>query len=131
MSSINAHRDFSGRLLAFILVLLGVGLLCGVFSVAWSLFQSPVPGLNLPVKAGAATPPAANIGLALTAFVRQLLLLAVMIIAGSLIAGKGVQLYFGTAHPVPPTEPAVATRNGHEASPAPAERESTPKQTAD
>lgn len=108
MTANHPRPDVPGRLLAYVVFLLGIGLLCAVFSLAWSLFQSPVPGLNLPVKSGAATPPAANIGAALTAFVRQLLLLAVMTLAGSVVASKGVQLYFGTTqanaprHETPP-----------------------------
>lgn len=105
--------DIPSRLLALVVFLLGIGLLCAVFSLAWSLFQSPVPNLNLPVKPGATTPPAANIGAALTAFVRQLLLLAVMTIAGSVIAGKGIHLYFGTTHGNPPhprEEPHIAEK---------------------
>lgn len=97
--------DIPSRLLALVVFLLGIGLLCAVFSLAWTLFQSPVPNLNLPVKPGAITPPAANIGAALTAFVQKLLLLAVMTIAGSVIAGKGIHLYFGTTHGNPPHHP--------------------------
>ena len=109
MTPTPSRPDVPGRLLAFVVFLLGVGLLCAVFSLAWSLFQSPVPNLNLPTKPGAPTPPAANIGIALTAFVRQLLLLAVMTLAGSVVASKGVQLYFGTTHANPPRAELTAT----------------------
>jgi hypothetical protein len=94
MPTVNSRHDLPGRILAFIVFLLGVALLCIVFAVAWSLYRAPVPGLEMPVKPGASAPPAAGIGIALTAFVRQLLLLAVMTLAGSLIASKGVHLYF-------------------------------------
>ncbi len=97
MPSAQTRHDLPGRILAFVVFLLGVGLLCLVFSVAWSLFRAPGAGLELPVKAGSGAPPAAGIGIALTAFVRQLLLLAVMTLAGSLIAGKGIHLYFSAA----------------------------------
>ncbi len=127
MTSQHPRPDIPSRLLALVVFLLGIGLLCAVFSLAWSLFQSPVPNLNLPVKPGAATPPAANIGVALTAFVRQLLLLAVMTIAGSVIAGKGIHLYFGTTHGNPPhrrEEPPTAEKE-------PAEKEPARTQAAD
>lgn len=116
MTSNHSRPDVPGRLLAFVVFLLGIGLLCAVFGIAWSLFQSPVAGLNLPVRPGTATPPAANIGVALTAFVRQLLLLALMCVAGSVIAGKGIHLYFGTAqsHSAPTDAPPVS-KNGRAA----------------
>lgn len=112
MTPNHLRPDVPGRLLAFLVFLLGIGLLCAVFSLAWSLFQAPVPNLNLPVKPGMTTPAAANIGAALTAFVRQLLLLAVMALAGSIIASKGVQLYFGTTQGnLPPSDNAQAPQN--------------------
>lgn len=97
MASAQTRPDLSGRILGFTVFLVGIALLCLVFSAAWALFRAPVAGLELPVAAGAAAPPAAGIGIALTAFVRQLLLLAVMIVSGSLVAGKGIQLYFTAA----------------------------------
>lgn len=93
------HRhDLPARVLAFLVFLLGIGLLCLVFGQAWALFHAPVPQLPLPAAPGADPPPAANIGLALADFARKLLLLIVMTVAGSLVAGKGIQLYF-SAHP--------------------------------
>ncbi len=84
----------SARALACVVFLLGIGLLCAVFALAWGLFHAPVPGLNLSASPAAVPPPAASIGAALTAFLRQLLLLALMTVAGSIVAGKGVHLYF-------------------------------------
>lgn len=131
MSSANTHTDLPGRILAVVVFLLGIGLLCFVFSLAWSLFRSPVPGLELPVKPGTAAPPAAGIGIALTALARQLLLLAVMTIAGSLIAGKGLHLYFTAAHGGPRQEAsATVSKNGSAASPQTPPAASPPTSTA-
>lgn len=130
MSSSNAHSDTSGRVLGTVVFLLGIALLCLVFGIAWSLFRAPVPGLELPIKTGATPPAASGIGIALSAFVRQLLLLAVMTFAGSLIAGKGIQLYF-TAHGVPHTEaPLSVGRNGHTAESTDPAPESSSKKSA-
>ena len=90
--------DVPGRLVALLVFLLGVGMLVFVFVTALHLFQSPVPGLALPVAPGATAQPAANIGTALIVFVRELLLLGVMTLAGSLLASKGAHLYFNTAY---------------------------------
>ncbi len=118
MASAQTRPDLSGRILGFAVFLVGVALLCLVFSTAWSLFHAPVPGLELPVKPGAAAPPAAGIGIALTAFVRQLLLLVVMILAGSLVAGKGIQLYFSAAaHSRPGDDSTHGAKSGASAQP--------------
>jgi hypothetical protein len=118
MSPIRTHSDIAGRLIAFLILLAGIGVLLFVFVTALHLFQAPVPGLALPVAKGAAPPPAANIGAALALFVRQLFLLALMTVAGSLIAGKGIHLYFGTSHGAHESAPAPpVSRNGHAVEP--------------
>ena len=110
--------DVPGRLVALLVFLLGVGMLVFVFVTALHLFQSPVPGLALPVAQGQTAQPAANIGAALIVFVRELLLLGVMTLAGSLLASKGTHLYFSTAYgpdqtPTPAvTDPEKSAING-------------------
>ena len=103
----HTHRpDLPARVLAFAVFLLGIGLLCLVFGQAWALFHAPIAHLALPVAPGASAPPVANIGAALADFGRQLLLLVVMTVAGSVVAGKGIQLYFSAqaalSNPSPP-----------------------------
>ncbi len=119
MSSVKPQADLPGRLLALLVFLVGVGMLVFVFVTALHLFQSPVPGLEPLQKPGAPPPPAANIGTALADFVRRLLLLMVMTLAGSLLASKGAHLYFGTVYPA--SETAAATpivKNGSGAKPS-------------
>lgn len=101
------RADLSSRLVALLVFLAGVAMLVSVFVIALHLFQSPVPGLEPLRTPGAAPPPAANIGTALAAFVRQLLLLGVMTLAGSLLANKGANLYLSTlaASAPPPADP--------------------------
>ena len=121
MSPANPQADLTGRLLALLVFLVGVGMLVFVFVTALHLFQSPVPGLEPLQKAGAAPPPSANIGTALADFARRLLLLMVMTLAGSILASKGAHLYFGTVYPA--SEPAAApiARNGRGIPTPPAE----------
>ena len=92
-------HDLSGRLVSLLVFLIGVAMLVFVFIIALHLFETPVPGLDLPIKTGAPAPPAVNIGASLAVFARSLLLLGVMTLAGSLIASKGAHLYFGTIYP--------------------------------
>ncbi len=98
-----SHADLSCRLVALLVFLLGIGMLIFVFVSALHLFQSPVPGLETLQTPGAAPPAAANIGISLAGFTRELLLLGVMTLAGSLLASKGAHLYFSSIHS--PAEP--------------------------
>ena len=98
--------DLSCRLVALLVFLLGIGMLVFVFVSALHLFQSPVPGLEPLQTRGAPPPAAANIGVSLAGLARELLLLGVMTLAGSLLASKGVHLYFSSIHlPAGPTPP--------------------------
>jgi hypothetical protein len=104
-----SHADLSCRLVALLVFLLGIGILTFVFVTALHLFQSPVPGLETLQTPGAPPPAAANIGLSLAGFARELLLLGVMTLAGSLLANKGAHLYFSAAYSASPTAvPATA-----------------------
>ena len=94
-----SHADLSCRLVALLVFLLGIGMLVFVFVAALHLFQSPVPGLEPLQTPGAAPPAAASIGISLAGFVRELLLLGVMTLAGSVLASKGIHLYFSSLRP--------------------------------
>ena len=91
-----SSTDLSCRLVALLVFLLGIGILVFVFVTALHLFQSPVPGLEPLQTPGAPPPAAANIGISLAGFARDLLLLGVMTLAGSLLANKGAHLYFSS-----------------------------------
>ena len=71
-------------------------MLCFVFMSAMHLFQTPVQGLNLPVAKDGTAPPASSIGAALAQYVVKIGLLGLMALAGSVIANKGVHLYFAS-----------------------------------
>lgn len=106
MPASNSHTHLSCRLVALLVFLIGIGILIFVFVTALHLFQSPVPGLEPLQTPGAPPPAAANIGVSLAGFARELLLLGLMTLAGSLLANKGAHLYFSTiSHPGPALVP--------------------------
>lgn len=75
----------------------GVGILVWVFVMANRLFNTPAPPLPAAPPANAANPgssPFLAIGASFGDLLRRLLLLLLMSVAGSVIASKGVQLYF-------------------------------------
>jgi hypothetical protein len=96
MAQTSHHVDIPSRVLGLVTFLFGVGILFFVFYLAYHLYGSPLPGLGLPAKSGT-PPPAANIGIALTHFLKQVVLLAFMTLAGSIMANRGIHLYYAAA----------------------------------
>lgn len=80
------HRgDWIGRILGIGVFLLGVGVLFVVFREAHQMFTAPLP------PAERSLPKLGQIGIDV---LKKLGLLVIMTLAGSLIANKGVQMYF-------------------------------------
>jgi hypothetical protein len=129
----STQHDTAARITGLLVFLAGIGLLAFVFISAHTLFNAPAPAAP-PATGGAAgggAPSAAvEIGRSFSQLGRQILVLLLMCIAGSVIASKGIQLYFaarptaGTpatkdaASAVPPDTSASAA-NGQGAPPAP------------
>ncbi len=77
--------DWIGRILGIAVFLLGVGVLWIVFREAHQMFTAPLP------SAEKSLPKLGQIGMDT---LKKLGLLVIMTLAGSLIANKGVQMYF-------------------------------------
>lgn len=99
--------NVAARLLGIAVFLGGVALLVYVFKSADLLFHQapptvpPAAALQASAGSSAAAPSAAlQIGQSLTDYLKKLLTLLLMCVAGSLIASKGIQLFFsaGRAH---------------------------------
>lgn len=120
-SSNDTTARVSGAVLGIIIFLIGVALIGYVFVAANRLFNEPPPQLStaaVPSPAVAAreavdaaekgAPASApsdavmQMGSTLTQFVKQVLVLIVMCIAGSVIASKGIQLFFASRSLPPP-----------------------------
>ena len=124
-----AHKlraDLPVRILSIVVFLLGIGLLLAVFALAWRLFTSPVPGLGLPIAAGSPAPAPAAIGAAIFTFVKQIVFMAIMIISGSLIAGRGIHLYFTNAAHATVETGSTSAKNGMVSGEAPVTAQSKP-----
>jgi hypothetical protein len=105
--------NITARILGILVFLAGVALIAYVFWSANTLFHQPPP--SVPVAAAtkaaagsAATAPSAavEIGRSMVDYLKQLLTLFLMCVAGSLIASRGVHMYFSagrasTQHPAP------------------------------
>jgi len=90
-------HDWPVRIVGLLVFLVGVGVLVWVFVMANRLFNLPAPPLPAAPPPNAANPgpsPFIAIGASFGDLLRRLLLLLLMSVAGSVIASKGIQLYF-------------------------------------
>ena len=143
----NQH-DTPARITGLLVFLAVIGLLVFVFVAAHTLFNTPAPAVpTTPApSAGAATPSVGvEIGRSFGQLGRQILLLLLMCIAGSVIASKGIQLFFaarpiggaqgtndkapaaGSPQPEPAPTPSAANGQGVSSPPAAAEPAPGPK----
>jgi len=98
------RHDLLGRVLGIIVFLGGIGVLAFVFVTAYHFFNSPLGEIKPPTHAPSAVPATTQLGSsALSLFIR-IALLVVMTIVGSLIAGRGAQMYFASSDNVHPRD---------------------------
>ncbi|GIV06495.1 MAG: hypothetical protein KatS3mg016_2070 [Fimbriimonadales bacterium] len=85
------HRDWLGRIVALLITLLGVGLMVACFYLAYQQFITPPRALMNNPQTN--QPDLGSIATGVWTSVRAILLLLVMVIAGGMIANRGVGLY--------------------------------------
>ncbi len=98
--------DLIGRIMGMLVFLIGVGLILLVFYIAYELFhQPPAQALGLKLtgdpKKDAAALNYVHLGAQITGLLLHLAYLFLMSIAGSLVANKGINLYFSALHGSP------------------------------
>lgn len=114
---------FFGAILGIVVFLIGVGLVVGVFYQAYGLFNAAPPPIPTPAPtattaktAEAAASATGAITASLTDFLKRLLALFAMSLAGAIIASQGSALFFRslTAAPSlpPPAAPAGSPPDG-------------------
>jgi hypothetical protein len=88
-------RDLAARIIGLLVFALGIGILVFSFYVAYhQLFASPMAGIAIaPAKPGGPPATTALSNSALTILIR-LGALFIMVLVGSLVASRGVQMYF-------------------------------------
>jgi len=89
--------DIFARILGIFVFLGGVGLLAFVFYVAYDWFVTPSAGIQMSASKGASAPPATLLGASALQLLIKLALLLIMTIVGSLLAGKGIHIYFASS----------------------------------
>lgn len=98
-------HDLFGRILGIIVFLGGIGVLAFVFMTAYHFFNSPLGEIRPPAQMAADAAPAAELGQSALRVLIRIALLIVMTIVGSLIAGRGVQMYFASIGSLRPRDP--------------------------
>jgi hypothetical protein len=98
------RHDLLGRILGIIVFLGGVAALALVFMTAFHFFNSPLGEIKPPTHTPSTVAPATQLGNSALNMLIRIGLLIVMTIAGSLIAGRGVQMYFASTEPAHPRE---------------------------
>lgn len=100
-----------GRTIGILVFLAGIGLLAIIFKEALAMLASPVPDLDAIVRSVSQPAKSAHVlqanpfpavGAVVVAFFLKLALMFVGVVSGSIIASKGIHLYF-TAGTVPMT----------------------------
>jgi hypothetical protein len=107
----------SGAVLGILVFLGGIALLGYVFMTAQHLFTEAPPPVPTPPATGSAPDPNAPsattaIGQSLMDFGKRLLLLLLMCIAGSVIASRGIELFFKACAAAPPKSSSSGTPPG-------------------
>ena len=114
--ALHTRGDLTGRILGILAFLLGIGLLCVVFSMAYTLFPR-VPArasLALRLLGNPKTDPSLSaIGTQFSGLLYRLALLFIMSIAGSLVAQFGVKLYFSAMKGPTPEVLSTTLRTWH------------------
>lgn len=109
------RRDsLAGQILGILVFLLGIGILIAVAVIAYNLFNAS--GSALPVKPGAPAGATSQLGASAIHLLYRLALLLILCIAGSLVAARGLHLYF-----VATGSPAAGRRQSRMEPPADAE----------
>ena len=105
------RNDLLGRLVGIFVFLCGVGLLVFVFSMTYSFFHAPLSQLPTAPARGSTETASSQLGRSALALLARIGMLVVMTIIGSVMASRGVQLYFAAMHhrPRPPVEPVEPT----------------------
>jgi hypothetical protein len=115
----------SGAVLGIVVFLGGIALLAYVFITARDLFNQAPPPVPAPPAAGTAPDPNAPaattaLGQSLMDFGKRLLLLLLMCFAGSVIASRGIELFFKACAAAPPrSSDPTPPPSGGTAAPAP------------
>ncbi len=100
----SSRGDLFGRVVGFLVFLLGMAVILGVLWMAFGMFQSPDVGLKPSAKPGSSELTALGVGL--VALIIKIVLLFLGSISGSMLMNRGIGLYFAALQPQAPRQAA-------------------------
>ncbi|HOM71404.1 MAG TPA: hypothetical protein PLU88_04460 [Armatimonadota bacterium] len=92
-------RDLTARIIGLTVFALGIAILVFSFLLAYKLFISPENGLVMNTPQADGSPVTVNLSRSALFMVLQISALFIMVLAGSVIASRGVQMYFAGDRP--------------------------------
>src|SRR5688572_30679466 len=109
-----ARGDLFAKVIGFLVMMTGLAVILGVLWLGFGMFRDPTLGLG--PRTG--SPTATDLGVGFVKLVLKIALLFLGSISGSLIANKGIHLYFTGAAQAPSTT-IVQTEKPHAPAPEP------------
>jgi hypothetical protein len=90
--AVSPRSDLFGRVVGILVFLVGLGVILAVVWLGFGMFRDP--NLGMQPAANSPSPSAADLGVGFGKLIMRIALLFLGSICGSLIANKGIQLYF-------------------------------------
>ena len=90
-----SRNDTAGRVVGMVVFLGGIALLVFVAVTAYIFFSSPTAGI-IPTPAKPGVPATAQLGASAMRLILQIMMLILIAVVGSMLSGRGIQLYFAS-----------------------------------
>jgi hypothetical protein len=96
----SSRGDLFGRIVGFLVFVLGLGVILGVLWIAFRMFQSPNLLPRVATGPGASELTGLTVGFAI--LLVKIVLLFLGSLSGSMLMNRGIGLYFAALQPAPP-----------------------------
>lgn len=93
------NRNLAARVIGLLVFALGIGILITSFVFAFQLFTSPTAALAIKTASGGSSA-TNNLSQTALSVLVKIGALYIMVLAGSHITSRGVQMYFASEHPL-------------------------------
>jgi hypothetical protein len=92
-------RDLAARVIGLLVFAVGIAVLVFSFYAAYKLFTAPTQGITVTPATPGGPPATTNLGNSALSVLIRIGSLFIMVLIGSLIASRGVQMYFAGDKP--------------------------------
>ncbi len=92
-------RDVVARVIGMLVFALGITVLVVSFTIAYRLFTAPAPALTVAPSTPGGPPATTELGRSGLSVLSRLGALFIMVLVGSMVASRGIQMYFAGDQP--------------------------------